>query len=101
MGKPEDKTRNKVTLILRQFDELYYHSNPASSALLPGTPDIEGCCNGKFFAIELKRKDKTKIDIAQNVIRKKIMMSGGIYIIENTKNDCELTRIGLNKLCQN
>lgn len=51
-----------------------------------GTPDILGCMNGNFFAIELKRSPKAKIDPLQLHKLNAIDRAGGGAWIVNPEN---------------
>jgi Holliday junction resolvase len=56
-----------------------------------GVPDIVGCCDGKFFAIECKAGKGVTTALQDNELRK-IKEAGGIALVINETNimDVEL-----------
>ena len=81
---PEAKVKKKVKLIL---DELgAYHFFPLMGGFgRAGVPDIIGCYNGCFFAIECKAGNN-KTTALQNRELEKIRKAGGVAIIINEEN---------------
>jgi len=51
--------------------------------VIRGTPDIIGCVNGKFIALELKKDDKAHIDALQshNLMRIHYTAKGHAHVI--------------------
>lgn len=54
----ETQLKNRVRkMILKEFPEIWFFKS--SDRFTSGIPDIIGCFNGQFFAIELKRDEKS------------------------------------------
>lgn len=45
-----------------------------------GTPDVIGCVNGTFIALELKKDARSKLTTVQSLNLKKIQESGGVAV---------------------
>lgn len=81
---PEKKVKTKVVAILKELRAYYFY--PVSGGYgASGIPDIVGCHNGKFFAIECKAgKGKTTALQEKNIAQ--IIATGGKAIVVNEDN---------------
>lgn len=70
----ETQLKNKVIRYLRTVDRLWFYKT--ADKFTSGIPDIIGCYDGKFFAIELKQKGKYPTRLQENVLEN-INRSGG------------------------
>ena len=81
---PEAKVKRKVTTTLK--DAKVYHFYPVMGGYgSSGVPDIVGCHNGKFFAIECKAGNNKPTALQEQHLQK-IRDSGGIAIVVNEEN---------------
>lgn len=76
---PEAIVKGKVRRIL-DTEEVYYFMPPGSGYGRAGIPDIVGCVNGFFLAIECKA-GKGKTTALQERELKNIRMSGGVAMV--------------------
>jgi Holliday junction resolvase len=84
MMTPEKKVKTKVVAILKEFGAYYFYP-VAGGYGASGVPDIVGCYNGKFFAIECKAgKGKTTALQEKNIAQ--IIATGGKAIVVNEDN---------------
>jgi Holliday junction resolvase len=84
MMTPEKKVKTKVVAILKEL-RAYYFYPVAGGYGASGVPDIVGCHNGKFFAIECKAgKGKTTALQEKNIAQ--IIATGGKAIVVNEEN---------------
>lgn len=77
--KPETKFKNKVMPLLRALPYSWWEKIQQKS--IRGTPDIIGCMNGTFIAIELKSDKHSKVDELQRWKLDQIDRAGGISVI--------------------
>jgi len=75
MKKPETKFKEKVVKDLKELRYIWFTKTQQKS--LRGTPDIIGCINGYFFALELKSSRKGKISALQSYNLQKVVEAGG------------------------
>ena len=87
---PEGAVKAKVRRVLDAAN-VYYFMPATGGYGRSGVPDIVGCCDGKFFAIECKAGKGTTTALQDNEIRK-ITAAGGIALVINENNimDVEL-----------
>jgi hypothetical protein len=87
---PEGKVKAKVRRLL-DAASVYYFMPATGGYGRSGVPDIVGCCNGKFFAIECKAGKGVTTALQDNELRK-IKEAGGITLVINETNimDVEL-----------
>lgn len=78
MGE-EKKIEEKIKKFLKERN-IYFNKNLGTIGQLPGRPDIEAVCRGKYLAIEVKAPGK-KMSEAQKVHARKIIKNGGIFIL--------------------
>jgi Holliday junction resolvase len=91
---PEKKVKTKVVAILKELGAYYFY--PVTGGYgASGVPDIVGCYNGKFFAVECKAgKGKTTALQDKNIAQ--IIACGGRAIVVNEDNIEDTRRL----LCQ-
>jgi hypothetical protein len=81
---PEAKVKEKVVTILKQLKAYYFY--PVTGGFgISGVPDIVGCINGKFFAIECKA-GKNKTTRLQDQQLQRIADADGIALVINEDN---------------
>lgn len=85
---PEGKVKARIKAILSELGA-YYFMPPANGFGRAGVPDIVGCLNGRFFAIEAKA-GKGKTTALQERELKKIKEAGGLALVVNEENLNEL-----------
>lgn len=81
---PEAKVKRKVTNILKDAGVYYFYPVMGGYGSA-GVPDIVGCHNGKFFAIECKA-GKNQPTALQQQHMQRIRDSGGVAIVVNEEN---------------
>lgn len=81
---PEKKVKDKVVAILKAYGAYYFY--PVTSGYgSSGVPDIVGCHNQKFFAIECKAGKNIPTALQERNMQK-IRESGGVAIVVNEDN---------------
>lgn len=81
---PEGKVKAKVVRILK--DEGVYYFFPATGGYgRSGVPDIVGCVDGCFFAIECKAGRNKPTLLQVNEIES-IRRAGGVAVVANEEN---------------
>jgi len=81
---PEVKVKRKVVSLLKEMGAYNFFS-VMSGYGRSGIPDIVGCYNGYFFAIECKAGDN-KTTALQELELQKIRDAGGIALVINEEN---------------
>ena len=93
--KTEKMIQNEILDFLMQREIGYFWQNDSvglkgrkrENRYRPnGVPDILGCVNGIFIAIEVKT-EKGRISTAQEIFRSKFIREGGIYILARSVFD--------------
>jgi len=88
---PEKKVKTKVVAILKEFGAYYFY--PVTGGYgASGVPDIVGCYNGKFFAVECKA-GKGKTTALQDKNINQIHQQGGKAIVVNEDNIEDVRRL--------
>jgi hypothetical protein len=83
--KPETSFKEKVLKDLRKLPKSWWVKTQQVS--ISGTPDILGCLDGKFIAIELKRSLKASISPLQEYNLKLISaVACGVGIVTSPEN---------------
>ncbi len=81
---PEGKVKARVTKVLREAGVYYFF--PATHGYgRSGVPDIVGCVNGMFLAIECKA-GKGKLTALQANEIQSIRHAGGVAVVVNEEN---------------
>ena len=88
---PEKKVKTKVVAILKELGAYYFY--PVTGGYgASGVPDIVGCYDGKFFAVECKAgKGKTTALQDKNIAQ--IKACGGQTIVINEDNIEDIRRL--------
>jgi len=79
MNKPEKRLKERVTRHLKKLDNCWFFKTDEGS--VRGIPDIIGCIEGLFFAIELKHmraKPDKRRESLQKLTLRQIRMAGGL-----------------------
>ena len=90
---PEGVIKNRLVLFLRGLTPVPYYFFPQTGGYgRSGVPDVIGCWNGRFFAIEVKAEGKAKQTTAlQDRELYLIKQSGGIsFVYDGTMAEEEL-----------
>ena len=88
---PEAKVKKKVKELLDQMG--VYHFSPMQNGMgRAGIPDIIGCLEGKFIAIECKA-GKGKTTALQERELNRILNAGGYALVVNEENINQLWEI--------
>jgi Holliday junction resolvase len=83
---PEKKVKNQIVKQLKELGEQVYYFFPATGGYgRSGVPDIIGCYNGKFFAIECKAGKNTTTALQQRELEA-IGRAGGVPWVVNESN---------------
>jgi Holliday junction resolvase len=86
----EKQLQKKVVEFLRKTGAWFYHPREWKKGT-DGIPDIIGCLDGKFFAIELKNPEikdpKKKLRPEQKNVINQIKQSGGFVLVTNDLNE--------------
>lgn len=93
---PEKKVKLKVRAILDWDKDIYYFTPMTGGYGRSGVPDIVGCYNGYFFAIECKAGKGTTTALQDKNI-KEIEKAGGRVIVVN-ENNLEEVRLMLSEM---
>jgi Holliday junction resolvase len=82
---PETKFKMRVQKILKDRYGLGIFFFKTQEKSVRGIPDIVGCLNGKFFAIELKTRTGTPSKLQLHIIRS-IQKTGGLAMVVDEDN---------------
>ena len=83
--KPETRLVTQIIKTLREYGGFWIkiHGSPYQTA---GIPDIVGCYNGRFIALEVKRPGYEKTtNSRQELIMERIRKAGGISAVVTNK----------------
>ena len=84
MTTPEKKVKDKVKAFLKEQGAYFFM--PATGGYgKSGVPDIVGCYNGTFFAIECKAGTNTPTALQERELER-IRQNGGIAVVANEAN---------------
>lgn len=85
---PEKRVKNKVVALLKQHGAYYFF--PATHGFgRSGVPDVVGCLNGYFFAVECKAGTNKPTQLQQRELAA-IGAAGGRALVINENNFDEL-----------
>ena len=88
---PEAKVKKKVKELLDQMG--VYHFSPMQNGMgRAGIPDIIGCLEGKFIAIECKAGKGTTTALQERELTR-IQNAGGLALVVNEENINQLWEI--------
>ena len=84
----EKDLQRQVVKFLKKSGVWFYHPKEGKRGT-DGLPDIIGCCNGKFFAIELKTPERKKVKLRKEQVKvmDKIKEAGGFTLATNKFED--------------
>ncbi len=83
----EKDLQRKVIEFLKKTGAWFYHPRESKKGT-DGIPDIVGCLNGLFFAIELKNPDgRIKLRPEQERVLYEINEAGGFILVTNEFNE--------------
>lgn len=85
---PERRVKDECVKALKAFN-VYYFFVPQNGYGRSGVPDIVGCCDGIFFAVECKAGKNTTTALQQREIGN-IRNAGGVTFVINETNVNEL-----------
>lgn len=86
---PEGIVKKKVVSILKSIGAYYFF--PATHGYgRSGVPDIVGCYDGGFFAIEVKAEGKKPTALQENEIRQIVKQRGIAFVYDGTMSDQEV-----------
>ena len=91
MSTPEVLVKKKVRKLLDEAG-VYYFMPPANGFGRAGIPDIVGCLNGCFFAIECKAGKGTTTALQDREISR-INDAGGTAIVVNENNLADVLKL--------
>ena len=84
MKKLETLFKDRVMKFLEDIPKSYFVKNQGVSTR--GLPDIFGCINGRFIALELKKSGKEREDQLQTYILERITKGGGLAFYLTPEN---------------
>ena len=95
MSVKESMIQRKCQKIIREYGG-YCFKNNGNIYTEVGRPDLVACVNGKFVAIETKRKDHmNELSEAQSIVGKQIIKAGGIWIATDDPSIVEALMVKL------
>lgn len=73
---------------LRQHPNVWVLKTHGSVHMPKGTPDLIGCCGGRFFAIEVKldKQGRYQVTPAQKYVGNQIIKAGGAFTVMDRSN---------------
>ena len=82
------------TLRNKYKQDLSIYKTHGNMYTMEGIPDIEGCCKGKYFALELKLPSrKNTLSMEQKARIKQIRRAGGVaYRVTSVEEALEIVR---------
>lgn len=98
MAGPEKVYENQIKKFLDKLPKTWYFKFWAGPYSKVGIPDIIGCCNGKFFALEVKAENGRPSELQKRCINL-IQRCGGFARIVYPK-DFETLQTDLLELCK-
>ena len=85
---PEKKVKDKVVKQLKQLGNHVYYFFPATGGYgRSGVPDIVGCFNGKFFAIECKAGKNTTTALQKKELAAITAANGAAWVVNEESVD--------------
>jgi len=88
---PEKKVKDNVVKQLKQLGNHVYYFFPATGGYgRSGVPDIVGCFNGKFFAIECKAGKNTTTALQERELAAIGTAGGAAWVINEENVDAVL-----------
>lgn len=82
---PEGNVKHKIKEYLKSIPGLWFYMPMQNGMGEQGIPDIVGCYQGRFFAIETKAPGCIKKLTANQVrIQKAILEAGGVHVVADS-----------------
>ncbi len=82
----EKAVKDDVKSFLDQLDCCFYFMPSAGVFGIVGISDIIGLCNGRFFALEVKRDGKAEATIPQKIFLAAVRRARGFAAIVDSEN---------------
>lgn len=90
----ERSITDKILRWLRQQDKCWCFKVAGSGAQMRGVPDIVGCLDGRFFALEVKRPKVGRLSEMQKHVIGQIEDAGGIVGVVRSVDDVRRLLMG-------
>jgi len=89
---PEGIVKSKLVTILKSIGAYYFF--PATHGYgRSGVPDVVGCYDGGFFAIEVKAEGKKPTALQENEIRQIVLQRGVAFVYDGTMSDDKVIQL--------
>lgn len=89
---PEGIVKKKLVTILKSIGAYYFF--PATHGYgRSGVPDVVGCYDGGFFAIEVKAEGKKPTALQENEIRQIVLQRGVAFVYDGTMSDDKVIQL--------
>lgn len=89
MATPENTVKKKLEKILKYIQAYYFF--PATHGYgRSGVPDVVGCYDGIFFAIECKAEGKEPTALQEYELRQIVKQHGVAFVYDGTMPDAEV-----------
>ena len=89
---PEGIVKKKLVTILKSIGAYYFF--PATHGYgRSGVPDVVGCYDGGFFAIEVKAEGKKPTALQENEIRRIVLQRGVAFVYDGTMSDDKVIQL--------
>ena len=77
-----------ITVQLRRYPNVWVLKTHGGIYMPKGTPDLIGCCDGRFFAIEVKldAQGRYRVTPAQKYVGEQIIRAGGAFTVMDRSN---------------
>lgn len=77
-----------ITTLLKQHPNVWVMKTHGSPYTPKGTPDLIGCCEGRFFAVEVKidARGSYQVTPAQKYVGDQIIKAGGAFTVMDRSN---------------
>lgn len=87
MGQRESKLSRRIMEKLRS-EKVFCFKIHGSEFMMAGLPDIVGCYQGFFVAVETKNPGKEdNVSAVQQMVHNKIRRAGGIVVVSSSPSD--------------
>ena len=93
-GPLERTITDKILRWLRAQDGCWCFKVAGSGGQMRGVPDIVGCFNGRFFALEVKRPKGGRLSVIQKHVIGLIAGAGGIVGVVRSVEDVQRLLLG-------
>jgi Holliday junction resolvase len=91
MSTPEGQVKKKLVAILKRMGAYYFF--PATHGYgRSGVPDVVGCFDGNFFAIECKAESKKPTALQLREMEQIALNGGAVFVYDGTMEDAEVAQ---------